>query len=127
MARIAGVDLPRNKRIEIALTYIYGIGHHAARVVLNQAGISFDKKSDDLDENDVRKIRDAIEQNYRVEGDLRRDVQLSIKRLVDLSSYRGMRHRRNLPARGQRTHTNARTRKGPRRMAVKKQGAVTKK
>jgi small subunit ribosomal protein S13 len=127
MARIAGVDLPRNKRIEIALTYIYGIGHHAARVVLNQAGISLDKKSDDLDENDVRKIRDAIEQNYRVEGDLRRDVQLSIKRLVDLSSYRGMRHRRNLPARGQRTHTNARTRKGPRRMAVKKQGAVTKK
>jgi len=127
MARIAGVDLPRNKRIEIALTYIYGIGNHAARVVLNQAGISLDKKSDDLDENDVRKIRDAIEQNYRVEGDLRRDVQLSIKRLVDLSSYRGMRHRRNLPARGQRTHTNARTRKGPRRMAVKKQGAVTKK
>ena len=127
MARIAGVDLPRNKRIEIALTYIFGLGRHAARVVLNQAGISLDKKSDDLDENDVRKIRDAIEQNYRVEGDLRRDTQLSIKRLVDLGSYRGMRHRRNLPARGQRTHTNARTRKGPRRMAVKKQGAVTKK
>jgi small subunit ribosomal protein S13 len=127
MARIAGVDLPRNKRIEIALTYIYGIGRHAAQVVLNQAGISLDKKSDDLDENDVRKIRDAIEQNYRVEGDLRRDVQLSIKRLVDLGAYRGMRHRRNLPARGQRTHTNARTRKGPRRMAIKKQGAVTKK
>jgi small subunit ribosomal protein S13 len=127
MARIAGVDLPRNKRIEIALTYIYGIGRHAARVVLNEAGISLDKKSDDLDENDVRRIRDAIEQNYRVEGDLRRDVQLSIKRLVDLGAYRGMRHRRNLPARGQRTHTNARTRKGPRRMAIKKQGAVTKK
>ncbi|HWO19454.1 MAG TPA: 30S ribosomal protein S13 [Kofleriaceae bacterium] len=127
MARIAGVDLPRNKRIEIALTYIYGLGRHAARVVLNQAGISLDKKSDDLDENDVRKIRDAIEQNYRVEGDLRRDTQLSIKRLVDLGAYRGMRHRRNLPARGQRTHTNARTRKGPRRMAIKKQGAVTKK
>jgi|SRR6185436_15833856 len=127
MARIAGVDLPRNKRIEIALTYIYGIGRHAAQVVLNQAGISLDKKSDDLDENDVRKIRDAIEQNYRVEGDLRRDTQLSIKRLVDLGAYRGMRHRRNLPARGQRTHTNARTRKGPRRMAIKKQGAVTKK
>jgi small subunit ribosomal protein S13 len=127
MARIAGVDLPRNKRIEIALTYIYGIGRHAAQVVLNQAGISLDKKSDDLDENDVRKIRDAIEQNYRVEGDLRRDTQLSIKRLVDLGAYRGMRHRRNLPVRGQRTHTNARTRKGPRRMAVKKQGAVTKK
>jgi small subunit ribosomal protein S13 len=127
MARIAGVDLPRNKRIEIALTYIYGIGRHGAQVVLNQAGISLDKKSDDLDENDVRKIRDAIEQNYRVEGDLRRDVQLSIKRLVDLGAYRGMRHRRNLPVRGQRTHTNARTRKGPRRMAIKKQGAVTKK
>jgi small subunit ribosomal protein S13 len=127
MARIAGVDLPRNKRIEIALTYIYGIGRHAAQIVLNTAGISLDKKSDDLDENDVRKIRDAIEQNYRVEGDLRRDVQLSIKRLVDLGAYRGMRHRRNLPVRGQRTHTNARTRKGPRRMAIKKQGAVTKK
>ena len=127
MARIAGVDLPRNKRIEIALTYIYGIGRKAANVVLTHAGISPEKKSDDLDENDVRKIRDAIEQNYRVEGDLRRDVQLSIKRLVDLGAYRGMRHRRNLPVRGQRTHTNARTRKGPRRMAIKKQGAVTKK
>jgi len=127
MARIAGVDLPRNKRIEIALTYIYGIGRKAAGVVLNQAGISLDKKSDDLDESDVRKIRDAIEANYRVEGDLRRDVQLHIKRLVDLNSYRGSRHRRNLPVRGQRTHTNARTRKGPRRMAVKKLGAVTKK
>ena len=127
MARIAGVDLPRNKRIEIALTYIYGIGRHAPNVVLAEAGISRDKRSDDLDENDVRKIRDAIEQNYRVEGDLRRDVQLSIKRLVDLGAYRGMRHRRNLPSRGQRTHTNARTRKGPRRMAVKKQGAVAKK
>lgn len=127
MARIAGVDLPRNKRIEIALTYIYGLGRNAARVVLNTAGISFDKKSDDLDENDVRKIRDAIEANFRVEGDLRRDTQLNIKRLMDLGSYRGSRHRRNLPARGQRTHTNARTRKGPRRMAVKKQGATTKK
>jgi small subunit ribosomal protein S13 len=127
MARIAGVDLPRNKRIEIALTYIYGIGRKAAGVVLNQAGISLDKKSDDLDESDVRKIRDAIEANFRVEGDLRRDVQLHIKRLVDLNSYRGSRHRRNLPVRGQRTHTNARTRKGPRRMAVKKLGAVTKK
>jgi len=127
MARIAGVDLPRNKRIEIALTYIYGIGRHAANVVLTQAGISRDKRSDDLDENDVRKIRDAIEANFRVEGDLRRDVQLAIKRLMDLGCYRGTRHRRGLPARGQRTHTNARTRKGPRRMAVKKMGAVTKK
>lgn len=127
MARIAGVDLPRNKRIEIALTYIYGLGRHAANVVLEHAGISPDKKSDDLDENDVRKIRDAIEANFRVEGDLRRDTQLAIKRLIDLQCYRGSRHRRNLPVRGQRTHTNARTRKGPRRMAVKKQGAVTKK
>jgi small subunit ribosomal protein S13 len=127
MARIAGVDLPRNKRIEIALTYIYGLGRHAASVVLHEAGISPDKRSDDLDENDIRKIRDAIEANFRVEGDLRRDVQLSIKRLMDLGCYRGTRHRRGLPARGQRTHTNARTRKGPRRMAVKKMGAVTKK
>ena len=127
MARIAGVDLPRNKRIEIALTYIYGLGRHAANVVLREAGISPDKRSDDLDENDIRKIRDAIEANFRVEGDLRRDVQLSIKRLMDLGCYRGTRHRRGLPARGQRTHTNARTRKGPRRMAIKKLGAVTKK
>ena len=112
MARIAGVDLPRNKRIEIALTYIYGLGRHAATVVLKHANISPDKRTDDLDENDVRKLRDAIDANFRVEGDLRRDVQLSIKRL---------------PARGQRTHTNARTRKGPRRMAVKKQGGATKK
>jgi small subunit ribosomal protein S13 len=127
MARISGVDLPRNKRIEIALTYIYGLGRHAANIVLKQAGVSPDKKSDDLDEADVRKIRDAIEANYRVEGDLRRDTQLAIKRLIDLGTYRGTRHRRNLPARGQRTHTNARTRKGPRRMAIKKLGAVTKK
>ena len=127
MARIAGVDLPRNKRMEIALTYIYGLGRKAAHVVLNQAGVSLDKRTDDLDENDIRRIRDAIEANYRVEGDLRRDVQLNIKRLIDLGAYRGMRHRRNLPVRGQRTHTNARTRKGPRRMAVKKMGAVTKK
>jgi len=127
MARIAGVDLPRNKRIEIALTYIYGLGRHAANVVLTHAGISPDKRTDDLDENDVRKLRDAIDANYRVEGDLRRDTQLSIKRLIDLGCYRGSRHRRNLPVRGQRTHTNARTRKGPRRMAVKKQGGATKK
>jgi small subunit ribosomal protein S13 len=128
MARIAGVDLPRNKRIEIALTYIYGLGRHAANRVLTKAHVSADKKSDDLDENDIRLIRDAIESlDYRVEGDLRRDVQLNIKRLIDLGCYRGTRHRKNLPARGQRTHTNARTRKGPRRMAIKKQGAVTKK
>jgi small subunit ribosomal protein S13 len=126
MARIAGVDLPRNKRVEIALTYIYGLGRHAANLVLEKAGVSPDKRSDDLDDSDVRKIRDAIEASFRVEGDLRSDIRLNIKRLVDLGSYRGSRHRRNLPARGQRTHTNARTRKGPRRMAVKKQGAVKK-
>ena len=126
MARIAGVDLPRNKRMEIALTYIYGLGRHASNVVLAAAGVSPDKKSDDLDENDVRKIRDAIKAHYRVEGDLRRDTQLAIKRLIDLGCYRGSRHRRGLPVRGQRTHTNARTRKGPRRMAVKKQGSVKK-
>ena len=126
MARIAGVDLPRNKRIEIALTYIFGIGQHAASVVLKSSGISPDKRTDDLDENDVRKIRDAIDANYRVEGDLRRDIQLNVKRLMDLGCYRGSRHKKGLPVRGQRTHTNARTRKGPRRMAVRKQGAVKK-
>jgi small subunit ribosomal protein S13 len=125
MARIAGVDLPRNKRIEIALTYIFGLGRHAANVVLKDSGISPDKRTDDLDENDVRKIRDAIDQNYRVEGDLRRDIQMNIKRLMDLGCYRGSRHKKNLPVRGQRTHTNARTRKGPRRMAIKKQGAAS--
>ena len=105
----------------------FGIGRHASAVILTDAGISFDKKSDDLDEADVRRLRDAIEAKYRVEGDLKRDNALAIKRLIDLNTYRGSRHRRNLPARGQRTHTNARTRKGPRRMAVKKLGAVTKK
>ena len=124
MARIAGVDLPRNKRIEIALTYIFGIGRHAAQVVVTEAGISRDKRTDDLDENDVRKIRDAIEANFRVEGDLRRDIQLSIKRLMDLGCYRGTRHRRGLPVRGQRTHTNARTRKGPARPIAGKKKAT---
>src|SRR4026208_738591 len=100
MARIAGVDLPRNKRIEIALTYIFGIGRQRAHVVVNEAGISRDKRTDDLDENDVRKIRDAIEANFRVEGDLRRDIQLSIKRLMDLGCYRGSRHKKGPAARG---------------------------
>lgn len=126
MARIAGVDLPRNKRIEIALTYIYGIGRSRAHDVLDKAGVSADKRTDDLDENDVRKIRDVIEAEFKVEGDLRRDVSMNIKRLMDLGCYRGLRHRRSLPARGQRTRTNARTRKGPRRMAVKKQGGAKK-
>ena len=126
MARIAGVDLPRNKRIEIALTYIFGLGRVASNVVLKDAGVSPDKRTDDLDENDVRKIRDAIEQNYRVEGDLRRDIQMNIKRLMDLGCYRGVRHRKGLPVNGQRTHTNARTRKGP-RVAIAGKKKATKK
>ena len=127
MARIAGVDLPRNKRMEIALTYIYGIGRRSAGKLLDKAEVSRDKRSDDLDEQEVRRIRDVIESEYKVEGDLRREVTMAIKRLMDLGSYRGLRHRRGLPVRGQRTHTNARTRKGPRRQAVKKQGAATRK
>jgi small subunit ribosomal protein S13 len=127
MARIAGVDLPRNKRMEIALTYIYGIGRRTAARVLTKADVSLDKRSDDLDEQEVRRIRDVIDAETKVEGDLRREVTMAIKRLMDLGCYRGLRHRRGLPVRGQRTHTNARTRKGPRRQAVKKQGAATAK
>jgi small subunit ribosomal protein S13 len=127
MARIAGVDLPRNKRMEIALTYIFGIGRRSSGALLDKAGVSRDKRSDDLDEQEVRRIRDVIEAEHKVEGDLRREVTMAIKRLMDLGCYRGLRHRRGLPVRGQRTHTNARTRKGPRRQAVKKQGAATKK
>ena len=127
MARIAGVDLPRGKRMEIALTYIYGLGRRASQIVLEKAEVSPDKRTDDLDEQEVRRIRDVIEANYKVEGDLRREIGQNIKRLMDLGCYRGLRHRRNLPVRGQRTHTNARTRKGPRRQAVKKQGGVTAK
>ena len=113
MARIAGVDLPRNKRVEIALTYIYGIGKATATRVLEKAKVSPDKRSDDLDENDMRAIRDVFETlGIKVEGDLRREVSMNIKRLMDLGCYRGLRHRRSLPVRGQRTHTNARTRKG---------------
>jgi small subunit ribosomal protein S13 len=126
MARIAGVDLPKNKRMEIALTYIYGIGKTTARQVLDAAGVSGDKRSDDLDEGEVRSIREVIEQRFKVEGDLRREVSMNVKRLMDLGCYRGLRHRRGLPVRGQRTHTNARTRKGPRRMAVKAKGATKK-
>ncbi len=124
MARIAGVDLPRNKRIEIALTSIYGIGRKTSNDVLEKAGVSPDKRTVDLDENDVRRIRDVIESDHKVEGDLRREINMNIKRLMDLGCYRGLRHRRGLPVRGQRTSTNARTRKGPKRMAVKKQGAA---
>jgi small subunit ribosomal protein S13 len=122
MARIAGVDLPRNKRIEIALTYIFGVGHARANSILEKAGVSRDKRTDALDETDVRKIRDVIDADYKVEGDLRREISTNIKRLMDLGCYRGLRHRRSLPCRGQRTHTNSRTRKGPRKgqMARKK-------
>ena len=114
MARLAGVDLPRNKRMEVALTYIYGIGRALAREILKAADVSLDKRTDDLDDNETRRLRETIEQRQiKVEGDLRREVSMNIKRLMDLGCYRGLRHRRGLPVRGQRTHTNARTRKGP--------------
>ncbi len=113
MARIAGVDLPRNKRIEVALTYIYGIGVNTSRKLLKEAGIDFSKKSDDLAEGEVNKLREIMDRTLRVEGDLHREVSMSIKRLVDLGCYRGVRHRKGLPVHGQRTHSNARTRKGP--------------
>ena len=112
MARIAGVDLPRNKRMEVALTYIYGIGRAASRSLLEKCDIDSNKKSDDLTETEITKIRELLDKTYRVEGDLRREVSLSIKRLVDLGCYRGLRHKKGLPVRGQRTHSNARTRKG---------------
>lgn len=116
MARIAGIDLPRNKNMEIALTYIHGIGRTTARRILEQAQVDFFKKTDALTDAEVAKIREVIDQSsLKIEGDLRRDVSMNIKRLMDMGSYRGLRHRRSLPVRGQRTHTNARTRKGPRR------------
>ena len=120
MARIAGVDLPKNKRIEIALTYIYGIGRTSAQKILTESGIDWDTKSDDLTENQITDIRNVIDEKFKVEGDLRRDVSMSIKRLMDLGLYRGIRHRRGLPVRGQRTSTNARTRKGPSRSVMGK-------
>ncbi len=113
MARIAGVDLPRNKRMEVALTYIFGIGKPAARKILAEANIDLSKKSDVLTEAEVAKVREIIDRTRQVEGDLRREISLNIKRLVDLGCYRGVRHRRGLPVHGQRTHSNARTRKGP--------------
>src|SRR5690349_12286977 len=115
MARLAGVDLPHNKRMEIALTYIYGIGRSAALKICAEAEVDPGRKSDDLNDEELNRLRRVIDAGYKVEGDLRRDMAGSIKRLVDLGCYRGLRHRRNLPARGQRTHTNSRTRKGPRR------------
>jgi small subunit ribosomal protein S13 len=126
MARIAGVELPKNKRMEIALTYIYGIGPTSAHKILNQAGVDLGRKTDDLSADEQVKIRQIIDQDYEVEGDLRRDVQQSIKRLMDLGCYRGIRHRRGLPVRGQRTHTNARTRKGPRKVVAGKKQAPPK-
>ncbi len=120
MARIAGVELPKNKRIDIALTYIYGIGRTTALKILEATGIDWTRKSDDLTPEEVNAIRNEIENNYKVEGDLRREVTANIKRLMDIGCYRGLRHRRGLPVRGQRTHTNARTRKGPRRSLMKK-------
>jgi len=118
MARIAGVDLPRNKRMEIALTYIFGIGRARSNEILAKANVSPDKRTDTLEEVEIRRIRDAIEAGYKVEGDLRRDISMNIKRLMDLGCYRGLRHRKGLPVRGQRTHTNSRTRKGPRKGGV---------
>ncbi len=121
MPRIAGVDLPRKKHIRIALTYIYGIGKTSAEEICKKVNLNPQKSSDDLDENEIKLIRDLINDEYKVEGDLRRENAMNIKRLMDLGCYRGLRHRRGLPARGQRTHTNARTRKGPRRgQAIKK-------
>lgn len=112
MARIAGIDLPRNKRIDIALTYIYGIGRSSAKDILEKANISLAKKANNLAEDEITQIRRIIDQEYKIEGELRREIQLNIKRLMDIGSYRGLRHRRGLPVRGQRTSSNARTRKG---------------
>ncbi|MCA1906124.1 MAG: 30S ribosomal protein S13 [Desulfarculus sp.] len=120
MARIAGIDLPRNKRIEVALTYIYGIGPSSAKKIVASAGVDPAMRSDRLTEEEVNRIRQVIDASYKVEGDLRREVSMNIKRLMDLGCYRGLRHRRGLPVNGQRTRTNARTRKGPRRSVVGK-------
>lgn len=120
MARIAGIDLPRNKRVEIALTYIYGIGRTTSQKILAEAGVDVNTRTDNLTEVEVGKIREFIDKNVKVEGDLRRDISMSIKRLMDLGCYRGLRHRKGLPVRGQRTKTNARTRKGPARTVAGK-------
>jgi small subunit ribosomal protein S13 len=120
MARIAGVDLPRKKRMDIALTYIFGIGRSRAIEILQKASVDGHIRTDDLTETEARRIREVIDAQYQVEGDLRRIIRLNIKRLMDLGSYRGLRHRRSLPVRGQRTKTNSRTRKGPRRVVIKK-------
>ncbi len=120
MARIAGVDLPREKRIEVSLQYIYGIGKTTSKLILERANVNPVTRTKDLTDDEVRRIRETIDQNIKVEGDLRRETSLNIKRLMDLGCYRGLRHRKGLPARGQRTHTNARTRKGPKKGLVRK-------
>lgn len=122
MARIAGVDLPKDKKIEVGLTYIYGIGPTSAKKILSEAGIEPTTKSGNITESDIVKIRAILDRDYTVEGDLRRDITMHIKRLMDIGSYRGLRHRRGLPARGQRTKTNARTRKGPKKSAMSGRG-----
>lgn len=127
MARIAGVDIPKMKKISVALTYIYGIGPTSATRILEEARVSPDIRTSALTEDQVARIRDVIDASYRVEGDLRKEISMNIKRLMDLGSYRGLRHRKGLPARGQRTHTNARTRKGPRKGAVAGKKKETKK
>jgi small subunit ribosomal protein S13 len=124
MARIAGVDLPREKRIEVSLQYIYGIGKTTAKKILEKANVNVATRTKDLTDDEVRRIREAIEQGHEVEGDLRRETSMNIKRLMDLGCYRGLRHRKGLPVRGQRTHTNARTRKGPKRGLVRKPAAA---
>lgn len=126
MARIAGVDLPNRKRIEIGLTYIYGIGRTSARQILESLNIDPNMRTDDLSDGEINEIRKAIDEKYKVEGELRTQISMNIKRLMDLGCYRGLRHRRGLPVNGQRTKTNARTRKGPKRSAVKKKGAAKK-
>jgi len=127
MARIAGVDLPRDKRVEIALTYIFGIGRSSADRILRRAGVDPDTRVQALSDADVNKLRQVIEKDYKVEGSLRQEVNMNVKRLMDIGCYRGLRHRRGLPVRGQRTHTNARTKKGPRRAIAGKKKAVAKK
>lgn len=127
MARIAGVDLPRNKRIEIGLTYIYGIGRTSSRRILQKLNIDLDLKTDQLTDDQISNIRKVIDDAFKVEGELRTEISMNIKRLMDLGSYRGLRHRKSLPVRGQRTSTNARTRKGPKRAAVKKKAAAKQK
>jgi small subunit ribosomal protein S13 len=127
MARISGVDLPRHKQVAYSLPYLYGVGRTLARIICKRANIPPEKKTEELTESEIKRIRDLLETEYRVEGDLRREVQMNIKRLMDLGCYRGLRHRRGLPVNGQRTHTNARTRKGPRKGVLSRGGGAARK